>query len=62
MRVAEAELAPGVTVRRSWQKSLLTFLIIAIVGATIAPWQHFFQQSCVAEKRLDLAGLLHASR
>ncbi len=30
----------------------LVFLIIAIVGTTIAPWQLFFQQSCVAEKRL----------
>jgi NRAMP (natural resistance-associated macrophage protein)-like metal ion transporter len=29
----------------------LVFLIIAIVGTTIAPWQLFFQQSCVAEKR-----------
>jgi Mn2+/Fe2+ NRAMP family transporter len=28
------------------------FLVIAIVGTTIAPWQLFFQQSCVAEKRL----------
>ena len=30
----------------------LVFLVIAIVGTTIAPWQHSFQQSCVAEKRL----------
>jgi NRAMP (natural resistance-associated macrophage protein)-like metal ion transporter len=28
------------------------FLVIAIVGTTIAPWQLFFQQSCVADKRL----------
>jgi NRAMP (natural resistance-associated macrophage protein)-like metal ion transporter len=33
------------------------FLIIAIVGTTIAPWQLFFQQSCVAEKRLRFADL-----
>lgn len=33
----------------------LVFLIIAIVGTTIAPWQLFFQQSCVAEKRLRFA-------
>jgi Mn2+/Fe2+ NRAMP family transporter len=32
--------------------SSLVFLVIAIVGTTIAPWQLFFQQSCVAEKRL----------
>ena len=30
----------------------LIFLIIAIVGTTIAPWQLFFQQSCIADKRL----------
>src|SRR5579884_1607016 len=35
----------------------LIFLIIAIVGTTIAPWQLFFQQSCVAEKRLRCADL-----
>lgn len=33
------------------------FLIIAIVGTTIAPWQLFFQQSCVAEKRLRFVDL-----
>lgn len=34
------------------------FLVIATVGTTVAPWQLFFQQSCVADKRLrhgDLA-------
>jgi len=30
----------------------LMFLVIAIVGTTIAPWQLFFQQSCIADKRL----------
>jgi len=35
----------------------LTFLIIAIVGTTIAPWQLFFQQSCVADKRLRFSDL-----
>ncbi len=33
------------------------FLVIAIVGTTIAPWQLFFQQSCVADKRLRFADL-----
>jgi len=33
----------------------LMFLIIAIVGTTIAPWQLFFQQSCIADKRLRFA-------
>lgn len=37
--------------------SSLVFLIIAIVGTTIAPWQLFFQQSCVAEKKLRFADL-----
>lgn len=35
----------------------LTFLIIAIVGTTIAPWQLFFQQSCIADKRLRFSDL-----
>jgi Mn2+/Fe2+ NRAMP family transporter len=33
------------------------FLVIAIIGTTIAPWQLFFQQSCVADKRLRFADL-----
>jgi Mn2+/Fe2+ NRAMP family transporter len=33
------------------------FLTVAIVGTTIAPWQLFFQQSCVADKRLRFADL-----
>ena len=33
------------------------FLIVAIAGTTIAPWQLFFQQSCVADKRLRFADL-----
>ncbi len=36
------------------------FLVIAIVGTTIAPWQLFFQQSCVADKRLRFADLRSA--
>jgi len=35
----------------------LIFLIVGIVGTTIAPWQLFFQQSCVADKRLRFADL-----
>ena len=30
----------------------LVFLVIAIVGTTIAPWQLFFQQSRIADKKL----------
>jgi Mn2+/Fe2+ NRAMP family transporter len=37
--------------------SNLIFLMIAIVGTTIAPWQLFFQQSCVADKRLRFKDL-----
>jgi NRAMP (natural resistance-associated macrophage protein)-like metal ion transporter len=35
----------------------LIFLVIAIVGTTIAPWQLFFQQSCVADKKLRFQDL-----
>src|SRR5664279_6298427 len=35
----------------------LTFLVIAIVGTTIAPWQLFFQQSCIADKKLRFSDL-----
>ena len=35
----------------------LVFLVVGIVGTTIAPWQLFFQQSCVADKRLRFADL-----
>jgi Mn2+/Fe2+ NRAMP family transporter len=37
--------------------SSLIFLVIAIVRTTIAPWQLFAQQSCVAEKRLRFSDL-----
>jgi Mn2+/Fe2+ NRAMP family transporter len=37
------------------------FLVIAIVGTTIAPWQLFFQQSCIADKKLRYKDL-NASR
>lgn len=35
----------------------LVFLIVGIVGTTIAPWQLFFQQSCIADKRLRFRDL-----
>jgi Mn2+/Fe2+ NRAMP family transporter len=37
--------------------SILVFLVVAIVGTTIAPWQLFFQQSCIADKRLRFSDL-----
>jgi len=65
--VAAIRLAPsaGEVVRHSVLPSIpaggitanLMFLVIAIVGTTIAPWQLFFQQSCVADKRLRFADL-----
>jgi len=48
--VAPTRPAAGIT-------SSLVFLVIAVVGTTITPWQLFFQQSCVAEKRLRFADL-----
>src|ERR1035438_10033368 len=33
----------------------LMFLVIAVVGTTVAPWQLFFKQSCIADKRLRFA-------
>jgi len=38
----------------------LVLLIVAIVGTTIAPWQLFFQQSAVADKKLRFADLKNA--
>jgi NRAMP (natural resistance-associated macrophage protein)-like metal ion transporter len=54
-QVARNTVAP--TMPAGGITSSLVFLIIAIVGTTIAPWQLFFQQSCVAEKRLRFADL-----
>lgn len=38
----------------------LIFIIIAMVGTTIAPWQLFFQQSCVADKKLRYKDMNYA--
>jgi Mn2+/Fe2+ NRAMP family transporter len=53
--VAKSTVAP--TMPAGGITSSLIFLVIAIVGTTIAPWQLFFQQSCVAEKRLRFSDL-----
>jgi Mn2+/Fe2+ NRAMP family transporter len=53
--VAHNTIVP--TLPSSGMTSGLVFLVIAIVGTTIAPWQLFFQQSCVAEKRLRFSDL-----
>src|ERR1700730_806587 len=60
MRPAFAEIfhntvVPGVPA--GGMTGSLTFLVVAIVGTTIAPWQLFFQQSCIADKRLRFSDL-----
>ncbi len=40
--------------------SNLIFMVIAIVGTTVAPWQLFFQQSCIADKKLRFKDLKFA--
>jgi len=42
---------------RGGMTSDLVFVLIALVGTTIAPWQLFFQQSCVADKKLRFTDL-----
>ncbi|MCH6468465.1 Nramp family divalent metal transporter [Sinomonas terrae] len=49
-QIAHGFLVPGVPAGSSI--SDVTLLIIAIVGTTIAPWQLFFQQSYVIDKRI----------
>ncbi|MCH6472589.1 NRAMP family divalent metal transporter [Sinomonas terrae] len=49
-QIAQGFLIPGVPSGSSI--SDVTLLIIAIVGTTIAPWQLFFQQSYVIDKRI----------
>ncbi len=52
-------LVPGV---EGGFTSNATLLIVAIVGTTVAPWQLFFQQSNVIDKRTfgDIFGLRHS--
>ena len=52
-QVARGSLVPGLP--PGGISPNLMFLIIAIVGTTVAPWQLFFQQSCIADKRLRFA-------
>jgi len=53
--VVRAALVPGIPA--GGLTSNLVFLVIAIVGTTVAPWQLFFQQSCIADKRLRFADI-----
>lgn len=54
-QVASHSLVPNLP--RGGMTVGLVYLAIALVGTTIAPWQLFFQQSCVADKRLRFADL-----
>ena len=47
--VAEHFVVPGI---RGGANSTSVLLIIAIVGTTVAPWQLFFQQSNIIDKRI----------
>src|ERR1700731_77177 len=49
-QMAHAMLVPGLP--HGAQLSTVMLLIIAIVGTTVAPWQLFFQQSYVIDKRI----------
>jgi Mn2+/Fe2+ NRAMP family transporter len=53
--VIRSALIPGIP--SGGVTSDLVFLVIAIVGTTVAPWQLFFQQSCIADKRLRFADI-----
>ena len=53
--VAHNSLVPGIPA--GGLTGSLMFLIIAIVGTTIAPWQLFFQQSCIADKKLRFSDI-----
>src|SRR5581483_11672865 len=52
-QIARGALVPGLP--PGGLTADLMFLIVAIVGTTVAPWQLFFQQSCIADKRLRFA-------
>jgi Mn2+/Fe2+ NRAMP family transporter len=47
--VARGFVVPGIG---SGQLSIVMLLIIGLVGTTVAPWQLFFQQSYVVDKRI----------
>jgi Mn2+/Fe2+ NRAMP family transporter len=53
--LVKGTLAPNVP-PGGWTSSLI-LLVVAMVGTTIAPWQLFFQQSAVADKKLRFSDL-----
>jgi Mn2+/Fe2+ NRAMP family transporter len=54
-QVVRSALIPGIPA--GGLTGNLVFLIVAVVGTTVAPWQLFFQQSCIADKRLRFADI-----
>ena len=54
-QIAHSTLVPGIP--KGGLTGDLMFLVIAIVGTTIAPWQLFFQQSCIADKKLRFSDI-----
>ncbi|MHB1858493.1 MAG: NRAMP family divalent metal transporter [Solirubrobacteraceae bacterium] len=48
-RIAEHTFIPGI---QGGASSTAVLLIVAVVGTTIAPWQLFFQQSNIVDKRI----------
>jgi Mn2+/Fe2+ NRAMP family transporter len=53
--VIRSALVPGIPA--GGLTTELVFLVVALVGTTVAPWQLFFQQSCIADKRLRFADI-----
>jgi Mn2+/Fe2+ NRAMP family transporter len=53
--VVRSALVPGLPA--GGLTASLVFLVIAVVGTTVAPWQLFFQQSCIADKRLRFSDI-----
>ncbi|HUK70785.1 MAG TPA: NRAMP family divalent metal transporter [Streptosporangiaceae bacterium] len=47
-----APLAPAVAGLRHLAPESTVFMVIALIGTTVAPWQLFFQQSNVVDKRI----------
>ena len=56
--VGKSFISPSVPV--GGFSSALIYLMIAIVGTTVAPWQLFFQQSIIADKKLRYKDLKNA--
>ncbi|MFP4498136.1 MAG: NRAMP family divalent metal transporter, partial [Vulcanimicrobiota bacterium] len=47
-KIADSTIHPQVSFDRNY-----IYMVIAIVGSTIAPWMQFFQQSAIRDKQVD---------